>query len=119
VWADEFWTEEVFMNYFSNAVNHCNGKKVIDIHFEEKQNCVRVVVFNTGSPIPEESLPHLWEKFYKVDKARTREYGGSGVGLSIVKAIMDQMHQDYGVINYDNGVAFWFELEKDGQAKKG
>lgn len=111
VWADEFWTEEVFMNYFSNAVNHCEGEKVIDIHFEEKQNCVRVVIFNTGRPIPEESLPHLWEKFYKVDKARTREYGGSGVGLSIVKAIMDQMHQDYGVINYDNGVAFWFELE--------
>lgn len=111
VWADEFWTEEVFMNYFSNAVNHCEGEKIIDIHFEEKQNCVRVVVFNTGAPIPAESLPHIWEKFYKVDKARTREYGGSGVGLSIVKAIMEQMHQDYGVINYDNGVAFWFELE--------
>ena len=111
VWADEFWTEEVFMNYFSNAVNHCEGEKVIDIHFEEKQNCVRVVVFNTGKPIPSEAIPHLWEKFYKVDKARTREYGGSGVGLSIVKAIMDQMHQDYGVINYDNGAAFWFELD--------
>ena len=111
VWADEFWTEEVFMNYFSNAVNHCDGEKVIDIHFEEKENCVRVVVFNTGRPIPEEAIPHLWEKFYKVDKARTREYGGSGVGLSIVKAIMEQMHQDYGVINYDNGVAFWFELD--------
>ena len=119
VWADEFWTEEVFTNYFSNAVNHCKGEKVIDIQFEEKQNCVRVVVFNTGDPIPEASLPHLWEKFYKVDKARTREYGGSGVGLSIVKAIMDQMHQEYGVINYDNGVAFWFELEKDGQTRKG
>ena len=99
------------MNYFSNAVNHCDGEKVIDIHFEEKENCVRVVVFNTGGPIPEEAIPHLWEKFYKVDKARTREYGGSGVGLSIVKAIMEQMHQDYGVINYDNGVAFWFELD--------
>lgn len=111
VWADEFWTEEVFMNYFSNAVNHCEGEKVIDIHFEEKQNCVRVTVFNTGKPIPAESVPHLWEKFYKVDKARTREYGGSGVGLSIVKAIMDQMKQGYGVINYDNGVAFWFELD--------
>ena len=111
VWADEFWTEEVFMNYFSNAVNHCDGEKVIDIHFEEKENCVRVVVFNTGKPIPEEALAHIWEKFYKVDKARTREYGGSGVGLSIVKAIMEQMHQDYGVINYDNGVAFWFELD--------
>ena len=114
VWADEFWTEEVFINYFSNAVNHCEGEKVIDIHFEEKQNCVRVVVFNTGNPIPAESVPHLWEKFYKVDKARTRAYGGSGVGLSVVKAIMDQMHQDYGVINYDNGVSFWFELEKAG-----
>ena len=44
VWADEFWTEEVFINYFSNAVNHCSGEKVIDIHFEEKQNCVRVIV---------------------------------------------------------------------------
>ena len=112
VWSDEFWTEEVFMNYFSNAVNHCEGEKVIDIHFEEKQNCVRVVVFNTGKPIPEESVPHLWEKFYKVDKARTRAYGGSGVGLSVVKAIMDQLHQEYGVINYNNGVSFWFELEK-------
>ncbi len=111
VWADEFWTEEVFMNYFSNAVNHCEGEKVIDIHFEEKQNCVRVTVFNTGKPIPAEAIPHLWEKFYKVDKARTREYGGSGVGLSIVKAIMDQMNQAYGVKNYDNGVAFWFELD--------
>ena len=87
---------------------------MIDIHFEAKENCVRVVVFNTGKPIPEESIPHIWEKFYKVDKARTREYGGSGVGLSVVKAIMEQIHQEYGVINYDNGVSFWFELEADG-----
>ena len=50
-------------------------------------------------------------KFYKVDKARTREYGGSGVGLSIVKAIQDSIHQKYGVINYENGVEFWFEME--------
>ena len=46
-----------------------------------------------------------------MDKARTREYGGSGIGLSIVKAIMDSMGQKYGVINYDNGVEFYFELE--------
>ena len=67
--------------------------------------------FNTGQPIPESSIEHIWEKFYKVDKARTREYGGSGVGLSIVKAIMESIHQAYGVDNYTNGVAFWFELE--------
>lgn len=111
VWGDEFKTEEVFMNYFSNAVNHCAGEKKIVVTMEQKEKTVRVGVFNTGAPIPEESLPHLWEKFYKVDKARTREYGGSGVGLSIVKAIMESMNREYGVENYENGVLFWFELE--------
>lgn len=113
VWGDEFKVEEVVMNYFTNALNHLEQEKRIDIQFRymEGSNCVRVSVFNTGQPIPEESISHLWEKFYKVDKARTREYGGSGMGLSIVKAIMDSMHQSYGVCNYDNGVEFWFELE--------
>ena len=111
VWADEYKTEEVFMNYFSNAVNHCGGERKIVVSLEQRDSKVRVGVFNTGEPIPEESLPHLWEKFYKVDKARTREYGGSGVGLSIVKAIMESMNQQYGVENYGNGVRFWFELE--------
>lgn len=111
VWADEFKTEEVFMNYFSNAVNHCDGEKIIDIKLEQRNGKVRVSVFNTGMPIPEDAVSHIWEKFYKVDKARTREYGGSGVGLSIVKAIMESMNQKFGVVNFDNGVQFWFELE--------
>lgn len=120
VWADEFKTEEVFMNYFTNAVNHCKGKKIIDVKLEQSGNKVRVSVFNTGDPIPEESIEFLWEKFYKVDKARTREYGGNGVGLSIVKAIMESMNQQYGVMNFTNGVIFWFELEtvqSDGDGK--
>ena len=110
VWADEFMVE-VFMNYFTNAVNHCNGPKRIVITFEQQEGKVRIGVFNTGERIPQESIAHLWEKFYKVDKARTREYGGSGVGLSIVKAIMESMNQDYGMENLENGVRFWFELE--------
>lgn len=112
-WADEFKTEEVFANYFTNAMNHAGGEKVIDVKLVRNKNKIRVSVFNTGEPIPEESLSHIWEKFYKVDKARTREYGGSGVGLSIVKAIMESINQEYGVINYDNGVEFWFELESN------
>lgn len=111
VWADEFKVEEVIMNYFSNALNHLGGTRTIVIKIEMREKIVRVSVFNTGEPIPEESLSHLWEKFYKVDKARTREYGGSGVGLSIVKAIMESFHQQYGVENYDNGVEFWLELD--------
>ena len=67
----------------------------------------------TGTPIPEADVPNLWNKFYKVDKARTREYGGSGIGLSIVKAIMESMNQEYGVQNFDNGVEFWFTLDRN------
>lgn len=111
VWGDEFRVEEVFMNYFTNAINYARNDKVIDVKMERADGKVRISVFNTGDPIPQESIEHLWEKFYKVDKARTREYGGSGIGLSIVKAIMESMNQEYGVVNYDNGVEFWFQLD--------
>jgi len=113
VWGDEFKVEEVLQNYYSNALNHIDGEKIIEIKVVKLDNHARVSVFNTGKPIPKESIGHIWEKFYKVDKARTREYGGSGVGLSIVKAIMESMNQAYGVINYDNGVEFYFELETE------
>ncbi len=111
VWGDEFKIEEVLQNYYSNALNHIDGERIIEIKVTRLENRARISVFNTGKPIPEESISHIWEKFYKVDKARTREYGGSGVGLSIVKAIMEGMHQKYGVKNFDNGVEFYFELE--------
>ena len=112
VWGDEFKVEEVVTNYVSNALNHVDGDKKIEVKIMRKDNHVRLSVFNTGKPIPEEDLDKIWIKFYKVDKARTREYGGSGIGLSIVKAIMESMHQKFGVVNYDNGVEFWFELEE-------
>lgn len=111
VWADEFKIEEVVTNYTSNALNHLEGEKEIEICVIPEGNQVRITVFNTGAPIPEADIPNLWKKFYKVDKARTREYGGSGIGLSIVKAIMESHHQEYGVCNYDNGVEFWFTLD--------
>ena len=111
VWADEFKVEEVVTNYLSNAIHHTDGEKKIDISCVQAEDKVRVSVFNTGKPIPQEDIDNIWIKFYKVDKARTREYGGSGIGLSIVKAIMESFHQQCGVINYENGVEFWFELE--------
>jgi signal transduction histidine kinase len=113
VWADEFKTEQVVNNYLSNAIHYCRNEKRISVRIRDNEKTVRVSVFNSGDPIPEESIPHLWTKFYKVDKARTREYGGSGIGLSIVKAVMDSLNRSYGVINHENGVEFWFELDAE------
>ena len=99
-------------------MNHVADDMVIDVKLEIRNDVVRISVFNTGKPIPQESISHLWEKFYKVDKARTRAYGGSGVGLSIVKAMMEALNKDYGVNNYDNGVEFWFELDANAHDRK-
>lgn len=112
VWADEYMIEEVVSNYLSNALNHVDGEMRIRIYYEEHDGRLRVCVANDGKNIPEEELDKLWIKFYKVDKARTREYGGSGVGLSIVKAIMDSHSKPCGVVNTADGVMFWFELEQ-------
>lgn len=111
VWADEYMTEEVVTNYISNALNHISGDKRIEINIEKMEGKVRISVFNTGENIPEDELDKVWIKFYKVDKARTREYGGSGVGLSIVKAIMNAHNRECGVVNKEDGVQFWFELD--------
>lgn len=111
VWADQYSIGEVITNYISNALHHVSGEKIIEIKLTKIEDIVRVSVYNTGELIPEEDLEKVWIKFYKVDKARTREYGGSGIGLSIVKAIMNSMHRECGVSNLNNGVEFWFELD--------
>lgn len=110
VWSDELRIEEVLTNYISNACNHLDGERIIEIKAKQEQDKVHISVFNTGKQIPEEDMDRIWEKFYKVDKAHTREYGGSGIGLSIVKAIMESVNGSYGVQNYANGVEFWIEL---------
>ena len=113
--SDRAGIEEVFNNYFTNALNHVSEEGLIAVRFERNENTTRVSVFKTGELIPEESLSRIWDKFYKVDKARTRAYGGSGVGLSIVKAIMDTVQGAYGVLNCNDGVEFYFETENGTQ----
>lgn len=114
VWGDPYMTETVFENYLSNAIHYCkdvgDGKN-IRITFVRYDKIIKVCVFNSGDHISDDQMPKLWDKFYKADKARTRAYGGSGVGLSIVKAIQTSLGQGFGVENVPGGVIFWFEAE--------
>ncbi len=111
VWTDEFQTQEIITNYLSNAINHLDGQRDIRINAIKHNNTVRITVFNSGEHIPVTDLDRIWDKFYKVDKARTREYGGSGIGLSIVKAITESLNMKCGVNNIEGGVEFYVEME--------
>ncbi len=116
VLADDFYIEQVITNYFTNAIKHTteiNGRKTIQIRIEpnKEKSTVRIYVFNTGKPIKEENLTRIWNRFYKVDESRNREDGGTGIGLSLVKAIMNNYKKEYGVVNKENGVDFYFDLE--------
>ena len=115
--ADEFYIEQVLTNYFTNAIKNCeeidNNKNVkITINDNKEKNKIRVSVFNTGKNIKEEDIERIWVRFYKADSSRNRDDGGSGIGLSIVKAIMNNYQNDFGVINKEDGVEFYFELDK-------
>ena len=116
VLADDFYIEQVITNYLTNAIKHVkevNREKYIQIEnvINVEKNKVRIKVFNTGDIIEEEQLTRIWNRFYKIDQSRNRNDGGTGIGLSFVRAIMNNYGNSYGVINHDNGVEFYIELD--------
>ncbi|MCE5222082.1 MAG: cell wall metabolism sensor histidine kinase WalK [Clostridium sp.] len=112
VCGDMVRIEQILTNYINNAINHVNNNRTIKIDKTVNKDKIKISVFNTGKHIPEESLEKIWTSFYKVDKARTRAYGGYGLGLSIVKALADLHNNACGVKNVEGGVTFWFEIDK-------
>ena len=112
LYADEFKIEEVVTNYISNAIHHVNDNGNIKIDVSEDESNVYFSVYNTGNQIPEKDLANVWEKFFKVDKAHSRSYGGSGIGLSIVKAIVEAHGGAVKVVNKSDGVEFGFRIPR-------
>ena len=100
VFADQEYIEQVVNNYLSNAMKHAeekNGEKKIIIRTENKKDKIRLYVYNTGENIPKENINKIWGRFYKVDSSRNRNQGGTGIGLALVKAIMNNYNNEYGV----------------------
>lgn len=113
VCADDFYIDQIVTNYFTNAIKHTEkvkDKKQIRIRLEKKEEKIRVFVANTGKQIAGEDLDRIWGRFYKIDSSRNREDGGSGIGLSLVKAIQMNYQNQYGVENIEDGVEFYFDI---------
>ena len=116
VYADDFYIDQVLTNYITNAIKYSievNGEKRVRIENEllPDKNKVRIKIFNTFDEFSEEDMVRIWNRFYKVDESRNRDKGGSGIGLSLVKAIMNNYGNSYGVKNVAGGVEFYFELD--------
>ncbi len=110
--ADRERIEEVLNNLLTNAKNHTPDGGEITLSLSVDNGTVTCRIHNTGSHIPEESLERIWDSFYKVDKARTRSYGGSGLGLKIVSSILSAHNSRFGARNTDSGVEFYFTLDE-------
>ncbi len=116
VFADDFYIEQVVTNYITNAIKYSeeiNGKRLIKINVIPKDDgFIRVSVYNTCKHLSEQDMKSIWGRFYKIDTSRNRENGGTGIGLALVKAVMNNYQNRYGVQNSEDGVEFYFELEK-------
>ena len=109
--ADELRISQVIYNLVNNAINHCGDDKTVIINQNVNKQKVVIEITDHGEGIPAEKLPYIWDRYYKVDKEHRRGVIGSGLGLSIVKGILDAHNARYGVRSTPNkGSTFWFEL---------
>jgi two-component system phosphate regulon sensor histidine kinase PhoR len=113
VTADKSRIGQVFYNLISNAIKYCNENCFVSITFAELDDIVTVEVADNGPGISQEHLDRLFERFYRVDKARSREQGGTGLGLAIVKHILEA-HKQYVTVQSSVGIGttFAFTLRK-------
>jgi len=108
--GDKMRLMQVLDNLIANALIHIHPNSSLRILAKAFETCIRIEVENEGDHIPNEHLIRLFEPLYRVENSRSREKGGSGLGLSIVKAIVTNHNGCCGVENTVKGVMFWVEL---------
>lgn len=109
--ADEDRLRQIFMNLLSNGINYTpeGGRVTVMIHAADHDH-IRIQISDTGIGIPKKDLPRIFERFYRVDKARSRSSGGTGLGLSIVKHLVE-LHKGTLSVTSTVGVGTTFTIE--------
>ena len=111
--ADKNRLEQVLVNLIDNAIKFNRDRGFIRISSQDLNDKIKVIIEDSGPGIPEKDISRIFERFYRVDKARSRELGGTGLGLSIVKHIVELHAGMVGVDSIEGaGSKFWFTLPK-------
>lgn len=113
VWGDRSKIELCLLNLMTNAIQHSAPAGCITISLVENEQELMFSIENEGPPIADEDLSKIWQPFYRTEKSRSKEFGGTGLGLTITARILDLHQSQYGVENTPNGVRFYFELQKN------
>ena len=109
--ADRAMLLQVLYNLINNAINYIGEDKLVIVEQTVKQDAVRISVTDHGEGIAPEQLPYIWDRYYKVDKVHRRATVGTGIGLSIVKGVLESHGAAYGVDSTPGvGSTFWFEI---------
>ncbi|WP_445509588.1 ATP-binding protein [Rossellomorea marisflavi] len=104
--ADYDWMEKVMLNFLVNSIRHAKKGSTISIDIESDDHDTTFILRNRGDNIPEDTLDHIWKRFYRGELSRSRQTGGTGLGLSIAQQILDMHHCEYKVENLEDGVQF-------------
>lgn len=111
--SDSNSINQILSNLIDNAIKYSNDEGWIEVKLEERRDLVKVGIIDSGIGIPEKELPRIFERFYRVDKARSRKTGGTGLGLAIVKHLVENLGGKITVeSNPENGSTFTFTLPK-------
>ncbi|MCE5168667.1 ATP-binding protein [Paenibacillus profundus] len=114
VHSDEQRLQQILTNVLTNALRHTPSGGRVEVRVRWPQDnagdCVQVEVYNEGEPVSEEHLPHIWDAFYRAESSGNRASGGNGIGLSIVKHLLEKHGSVYAIRNVDGGVLVTFTL---------
>lgn len=112
-YGDKQKIHQVLYNVINNAINHSFENDQVTIRIITIKDIIRVEIIDNGIGIPREDLPYIWDRFYKVDKSRKRDDSGTGLGMAIVKNILEAHNYTYGIESETNkGTKVWFEIAK-------